>query len=204
MNKLLFFCSFLIFFLSASAQVDKSDVLKNLEKNQAAGPNSTATATIKTATRLFADKNDLTSVITVIPAGATVKILGWDETYLRVVFEESEGYIYSSHAEINKARVTLPASKQERQVQKETPVRQQQTGDRLTYLEKKYGTRIGGRVNEGKIWKGMSAEMVKDSWGSPQKINRVISGNIIKEEWYYRNTWLYIQNNVLAEWGPVK
>ena len=62
---------------------------------------------------------------------------------------------------------------------------------------------MAARLGAGKIWKGMSAEMVRDSWGSPSKINRVI-GNNVREEWVYRNTWLFIENNTLVDWGPVK
>ena len=47
----------------------------------------------------------------------------------------------------------------------------------------------------------MNSEMVKDSWGTAEKINRIISGNIIKEEWIFKNTWLYFENNTLVEWG---
>jgi hypothetical protein len=46
--------------------------------------------------------------------------------------------------------------------------------------------------------------MILDSWGNPKKINRIISGNVIKEEWIFRNTWLYIENDILAEWGPIR
>jgi hypothetical protein len=50
----------------------------------------------------------------------------------------------------------------------------------------------------------MNSEKVKDSWGIAEKINRIVSGNIIKEEWIYRNTWLYFENNSLVEWGAIK
>jgi hypothetical protein len=63
---------------------------------------------------------------------------------------------------------------------------------------------MAAKLMAGKIWKGMSAEMIKDSWGSPRKINRVISGNLIKEEWIFKNTWLYIENDILADWGPIR
>ena len=36
---------------------------------------------------------------------------------------------------------------------------------------------MASRLYSGKIWKGMNAEMVRDSWGRAGKINRVISGN---------------------------
>lgn len=51
-----------------------------------------------------------------------------------------------------------------------------------------------------KIWKGMTADMVLDSWGNPREINRVISGNDIKEEWLYNTSLLYIENDVLVNW----
>jgi hypothetical protein len=59
------------------------------------------------------------------------------------------------------------------------------------------------RLATGKIWRGMSADMVRDSWGAPLKINRAI-GEIVKEEWIYKNSWLYIENNTLVEWGPIR
>jgi hypothetical protein len=62
---------------------------------------------------------------------------------------------------------------------------------------------MAARLIAGKIWKGMTAEMVRDSWGSPVKINRVIRNNSAKEEWIFKNTWLYIENNSLVEWGPI-
>jgi hypothetical protein len=63
---------------------------------------------------------------------------------------------------------------------------------------------MAAKLIAGKIWKGMSSEMVRDSWGKPQKINRVIGNNIIREEWIYKNSWLYIENDSLVEWGPIR
>ena len=62
---------------------------------------------------------------------------------------------------------------------------------------------MAARLIAGKIWKGMTTDMVQDSWGTPKKINRVISGNIVKEEWIYMNSWLLFENDTLSEWGPV-
>ena len=88
-------------------------------------------------------------------------------------------------------------------VQETQPVQEQQQS-RFSYLENKYGSNMAARLTSGKIWKGMNSEMVRDSWGPAEKINRVISGNIIKEEWIYTNTWLYFENNTLVEWGPIR
>jgi hypothetical protein len=130
----------------------------------------------------------------IIPAGAVVSVLDSDSAYYHVDYEENEGYIFRKHAVPDKAPASFAASQ---------PV-QAESDSRYDQLESKYGSSMAARIYAGKIWKGMNSEMVHDSWGSAQKINRVVSGNIIKEEWIYRSTWLYFENNTLIQWGPVK
>ena len=202
MKKLLIFLFLIIPVCALEAQAGRTEVLQDLEKNQAANQQGTATATLKASSRLFGDKNDLTSVILIIPSGSTVSVLGSDDTFLHVVFDEIEGYILARHAVID--RTSVAARSQAQQTEPVQQQQQQQQNNRFSYLENKYGTGTAVRLYEGKIWKGMSAEMVKDSWGNPKKMNRLISGNNIREEWVYNNSWLFIQNDRLVEWGPVR
>ncbi len=76
-----------------------------MRKTKHANQNVTSSATLKSASRLFGDKNDLTSVILVIPSGSEVDVLGADSTYLHVVFDENEGYIFRRHAVMNEVSV---------------------------------------------------------------------------------------------------
>ena len=193
MKKLILFPALIISLCALEAQAGRTEVLRDLEKSQAA--NQQVTATLKASSRLFGDKNDLTSVILIIPSGSAVSVLGSDDTFLHVVFDEIEGYILARHAVIDRTPVAASSPAQQQQ---------QQQNNRFSYLENKYGTGTAVRLYEGKIWKGMSAEMVKDSWGNPKKMNRLISGNNIREEWVYNNSWLFIQNDRLVEWGPVR
>ena len=78
------------------------------------------------------------------------------------------------------------------------------TDGRYESLVSKYGVAMAARLYAGKIWKGMNSEMARDSWGAAAKVNRVVNGNVIREEWIYRSTWLYFENNTLINWGPVK
>ena len=199
--------SALIFILSfgLQAQTSKSDILQNLEQSQISDQNSYMSATLKSSTRLFGSQNDLTTVLLIIPSGSVVEVLKADSTYLYVVFDEAEGYILRRHAVIN---VSSPQAQQKPvRIEKEQPLqyREVQPGQakRFAYLENKYGSNMAARLIEGKIWKGMNSEMVKDSWGTAQKTNRVISGNTIKEEWIFKYVWLYFENNMLVEWGPL-
>jgi len=204
MKKIIFFALFLIGVLPLMAQTNKVDQLKALEQNQPASQNVVATATLKTASRLFATKDDLTSVILIIPADSVVMVLDSDSTYFHVVFEENEGYIFKRQAVLDKIPVTNQQNVQSQPAVQETQPVQEQNQSRFSYLGNKYGSNLAARLMAGKIWKGMNSEMVSDSWGTAEKINRVISGNVIKEEWIFRNTWLYFENNTLVEWGPVR
>jgi len=202
-KKLIFSALFLLIVIAVQSQTNKAVLLQDLEKNQPANQNVTATATLKSSSRLFGAKDDLTTVIFVIPSGSTVTVLDSDSTYFHVVYEENEGYIFKSHAVIDKTPVNIPQAIQPQQAwQKVQPVQEQQVS-RFSYLENKYGSNMAARLIAGKIWKGMNAEMVKDSWGTAEKITREITGNIIKEEWIFKNTWLYFENNTLVEWGPI-
>jgi len=161
------------------------------------------TATVNKSTRLFASRDDLTSVILIIPSGSIVYVLGSDSTYMIVTYEENQGYIFRKHAKINQPEVNTAAVKQDPAPQSRQQTAQKEIS-RFEYLENKYGTNIASRLMSGKIWKGMTTEMVQDSWGNARKINRVISGNVVQEEWIFKNNWLYFENDMLLEWGPTK
>ena len=102
MKKLFFVPLLLIGVLPLKAQSDKENQLQALEQNQPADQNVTATATLKSASRLFATRDDLTSVIIVIPADSVVDVLDSDSTYFHVVFNNTEGYIYKRDAVLDK------------------------------------------------------------------------------------------------------
>jgi hypothetical protein len=210
MKKYIVSVIFLFIFLSGSSQVSSNKVLEDLENEQTADQEVVSTATLRSASRLFKEKDDLTSVIIVIPKGEIVNIIASDTAFLHVEYQGNVGYIGADHAEIIKsANSTVAYSEQDiipvkAEAEPVTISAESQRGSRYTYLENKYGTSIAARLYSGKIWKGMNAEMVKDSWGSPRKINSIISGNTVREEWYYGNTMLYFQNSTLTDWGPAK
>jgi hypothetical protein len=204
MKRIFFITLLLIGLITLNGQTNKVDQLQALKQNQPANQNIATTATLKSASRLFATKDDLTSVIFIIPADSVVTVLDSDSTYFHVVFDENEGYIFKRDAVLDKIQVNAPPANQAQPAAQQTEPVQNQQQSRYSYLENKYGSNMAPRLISGKIWKGMNSEMVRDSWGTADKINRIVSGNIVKEEWIFRNTRLYFENNTLLEWGPVK
>ena len=107
MKKFIFPALFMAGVISISAQTDKSALLESLEASQIVSQDITPTATVKTSTRLFKTKDDLTSVILIIPSGSVVSVLGSDSTYLIVSYQENKGYIFTKHAVIDKVPNTF-------------------------------------------------------------------------------------------------
>lgn len=207
MKRYFLFFLLAIVTVSLAAQADKTNVLQDLEKGN---KDQQQTATLKYSSRLFGEKDDMTTVIMVIPSGSTVTVLGSDSTYYNVAFNDDKGFIFKRDAVIDDAAThDLKAARQMyNQQQNELQTQQLPASNpevsRLSNLETKYGLKVAALISAGKIWKGMSPDMIRDSWGEPAKVSKTFEGNMVKEEWVYKNTWLYIENNILKDWGPIE
>jgi hypothetical protein len=194
---LIFFFAFALF-----SQGNKSDILTQLEKSTPAYQDNGRTAILKISSRLFRDKEDLTSVILVIPTGDTVSVIASDSTYLQVVYKGNEGFISQRHALV----IAPPAPPAAKVQTFDNNTQSAPNSDQQKYqnLADKYGQDIANKLIAGKLWRGVKSEMVTDSWGNPLRINRVITANVIQEEWIYETTWLYFEDNILLKWGPTR
>jgi len=159
MKKIFLPAVFSLIFLSVSGQDNKTQMLQNLESTNASSQDQGITAKLKNAARLFKDKDDLTSVIMIIPADSIVELLAVDSTFFRVSYEGNEGFIYSDQAVVNSPeKVRKPLPIQEQQAQARVPMTRieprQQGPDRYSYLANKYGPSTGSKLYQGKVWRG--------------------------------------------------
>jgi hypothetical protein len=166
-------------------------------------------ASIKGNARLFSDKDDITSVIQLIPDGSTVEVIKPDSIYSFVRFGDLEGYVKSDRLGAPEpVAVVAPTSQpvDAAQPQQADAAAQSagQPSDRYDALVAKYGDDIGKRLYQHKVWKGVTADMAVDSWGKPKQINRMYVDQSVDEEWIYSKKYLYFRDGILIEWGPVK
>ncbi len=57
---------------------------------------------------------------------------------------------------------------------------------KLMRLEEKYGSHeIAVRILAGQVWQGMTAEMLRDSRGKPDDLDRSVYKKKVKETWKY-------------------
>jgi len=157
-------------------------------------------ATTKSVTRLFGDKGNASTVIAYIKADTTLDVLVVEEDYLKVIYGESEGWVSTEKVTLrNTEGEILQVGNQPEQV-----VQQQQPVDRKEMLINRYGSKTGMAIYEHKIWKGMTNDMVFDSWGKPLRVDRLIKGADIREKWIYTESYVIFDDGILVSWGPVR
>lgn len=185
----------------AGAQQNSLGTLERLENGSQVQQEPVKGIT-KGGVRLYKEMGDLTSVIRIIPANTEIEIISNQGDYLQVKDLDNIGYVETAKITINQATPPVQQQAVQQQVVQQEVV-QQQPDNRMTYLETKYGKSIAARIYAGKIWKGMTTEMVKDSWGEPDRVNNVVVKSVQMQEMVYRSTWLLMEKGLLKEWGPV-
>jgi hypothetical protein len=65
---------------------------------------------------------------------------------------------------------------------------------------KKYGKENGARVSLGRIWKGMTLEMLEDEWGKPDKTNTDKHPWGVFTQLYYGDITYFFKNSILIDW----
>ncbi len=69
---------------------------------------------------------------------------------------------------------------------------------------KKYGHEDGNNVFEGKVWKGMTESMLRDSWGKPDKTHTNKYKWGVFTQWYYGDITYFFKNGKLIDWQEKK
>jgi hypothetical protein len=75
---------------------------------------------------------------------------------------------------------------------------------RYSFYTRKYGQENGNRVFEGKVWKGMTENMLKDSWGKPDKTHQNNYKWGVFTQWYYGDITYFFKNGKLTDWQEKK
>lgn len=158
--------------------------------------------TTTSACRLFADIENVSSVLSYIPKGKELEVIEYSGDYALIEYEGTKGWIRTDKTSAPQAPEQV--QDQYNESQNYNSYNPGQIADRYSILIDKYGYTTGKAIYEHKIWKGIDNNMVKDSWGKPLQVSREINSTGTIEIWTYRKSWLLIKNGILTEWGPNK
>ena len=150
-------------------------------------------AVMKETARLYSDKDNASSVITYVPADSAVMILDTAGSFFLVHYKDMDGYIRQQRVKKYKDilyELTAPPP----------DAAAQRPKNRHDLLIAKYGQNEGRKIYEHMIWKGMTSEMVLDSWGKPKVINHYETTKGFREEWIYPKHILMFTNGTLTGW----
>lgn len=64
----------------------------------------------------------------------------------------------------------------------------------------KYGRENGTMVANGRIWKGMTENMLKDSWGKPDKVNTDKFNYGTFTQYTYGDITFFFRDKILIDW----
>jgi hypothetical protein len=176
-------------YVSAGNREKRSDLLSSRYFLQ----DSTKYYYVKTEStaRFFRDMENLSSVIQMIPKDIEIQVFEPIGDYYSAYYDGEYGFIPVSKVK----PVNFDPG-----IFKVKPEALSDEQDKYTFLVGKYGQTDADQIIAGKVWKGMTKDMVLDSWGKPKKIDRYIGKTSVKEEWYYRSKVLFIRDGKLIGW----
>lgn len=186
------------------SKVDKK--IEQLRLNEIKGGTGVLT-TMNESARLLDDYHG--NLVGFLESGDTVALLDWKSWYLLVECKGKRGYIPQTSVKadqsIKDVIKSLEESARKRHeaeiVKQANNYRAFKEDQKRDELKKKYPTWSQQTIDDiaqKKIWIGMTADMARESWGEPSKINRTVSGSYgVKEQWVYGDDYLYFKSGVL-------
>ncbi len=148
-----------------------------------------------------------------VPKGALLEVIGSSKEYLKVKYDSIEGYLVyalvSSNTQeflafvkyakkIEEEKYRLEAEK--KRIEEEQKVKKIKA-ERKVGLTKKYGSSAATRIADGKIWIGMTEQMLLESWGRPDDINTTVTRYGTSKQFVYGlGRYVYVENGKVDSW----
>ena len=152
-----------------------------------------------------------------VSSGTKAKLTGLSEDHLKIRIDSTDGYISYVFADLRGTQLkeyyseyVLEKSRKDQAVQdsilkenfrQEEIQRHEKYEIRLKELTSKYGSTIGKRIANKEIWIGMSEDLLLESWGFPEEINRTVTSNLVRKQFVYtRGKYVYVENGKVTAW----
>jgi len=181
---------------SKLTQLEQNSTKSNIQ-TEATDTSFKSNGVTSSGCRLYSDIGNLSSVIAIIPADTRIFIVDIMDEYYYIKTEDNQGFVKKSKIKPDQSYIEKPSEVLNK------PDTAKVFSSKLEYLRYTYGWETAQKIFDHKIWRNMTTNMVEDSWGRPDKINRIISSGQVKEEWIYPSTYLIFLNEKLMDWGPV-
>lgn len=171
----------------------------------------TVDAVLKMQGKIKKNADPFSEILTIVPAGDTVKLTDYKKGYWVINKGEFFGYISEIYFVETKSLLTfkkelirkndeLLRQEEEKKKKADAEMLEKASIEYKNKLTKKYGASTADKLLKGYIWLGMTKEMAKISLGDPRNINRSVGSWGVKEQWVYHSVYLYFDNGILSSY----
>jgi hypothetical protein len=157
--------------------------------------------------KLKKNPNVMSEIILEIPIKREVIVLDYDQNFFGVCVDSICGYMNELWLVPTKQTDDLKKLKiQQKSELKKLAMSQdianEEENKKLQDAKhlKKYGSTIFNKLKQHYYWIGMNKEMAIISLGEPNSINRTVGGWGVREQWVYKNLYLYFENEKLTSY----
>lgn len=133
-------------------------------------------AKIKNKPDVFGD------IIGYVSEGQRIKVYDYFDTYWLMEKDSIKGYVSEIYLVKNQKMIEIEKNHSKDEIRK------------------KYGDIVADKIFNHLIWLGMTDVMAKLSIGNPININRTTGSWGTREQWIYKNRYLYFENGKLTSW----
>ena len=123
--------------------------------------------------------------------GALVPAAAWYDAMRRQVTLMSGPHLVTLNRRVAQAQI---ASQREARAERAKAASEQ----RRALLRRGWSAAHVDRILAGRITIGMTAAMVREAWGDPERINTTHSATGTDEQWVYGDSYVYLHNNVVT------
>jgi len=149
------------------------------------------------------DSPDPSSEITSkVPKGSVLEVIGSFESYLWVKLDSMKGFVsYQLVKSYSPEFSKFVSNAKDIELKNKAIELEKKNKERAKSLIIKYGEWAASRILSNKIWIGMTEEMLLDSWGSPNDINRTVTKYTNKSQYVYGlGQYIYVENGKVTAW----
>jgi hypothetical protein len=138
----------------------------------------------------------------IVPKGSILEVIGSNREYLKVKYDSMEGYlIYFLVSSYTSEFGAFVKNAKKFEEERKRIEEQKINADRKIALTKKYGSSAATRILDGKIWMGMTEQMLLESWGQPDDINTTVTRYGTSKQFVYGlGRYVYVENGKVDSW----
>ena len=182
-------------------EIDNKNLLLNESKNKAFA-NPLKLMLIKDAVLL--DKGSVASgnKLSALKKGDEVLLLSYQNDFYVAKYKDFTGFIYYTYLSESKGINEFKSFWEKQNIAIKKAAELNRTSEirdnEFNRLKDRFGADAADKIMRKEIWLGMTNSMATESIGSPEKVNKSTNAYGTREQWVYKDKYLYFENGLLV------